>query len=306
MTHVDLSLDESDNVSVTRLAASDNALRALLLLSQRADGLRTSEIADDLAISYSGAEKALDILQSEDLLVAAGPRHSFARSPRSDAAVRFAIAFLAVDVALAALARGNVAIEFAGIDDEGALVVFRRFSDPTDESRVRKAVEILATLHPEVRVAFVRKEDLREQLLEDLAPRRRAFEMRRLAGSVDRTFPDRTRHGDFEARALGHLNEAITAPSGRQLRALAREHGLRRILAFGSATRADFRPDSDIDLLVEPEPGRRLGLAERVGLMRDAARLFDRDVDLVTAPVGRTSFANRILRDGVVLYDAAR
>ena len=293
-------------MSVTRLAASDNALRALLLLAQRSEGLRVSEVAEELEISYTGAEKALDILLADDLLVATGPRHSFAPSPRSDAAVRFALAFLSVDVALAALARGNVAIEFAGIDDEGALVVFRRFSDPADESRVRKAVEILATLHPEVRVAFVRKEDLREQLLEDLAPRRRALEMHLLAGSVDRTFPDRTRHGDFSARALGHLNAAITAPSGRQLRALARKHGLRRILAFGSATRADLRPDSDIDLLVEPVPGRRLGLAERVGLMKDAARLFDRDVDLVTAPMGRTSFANRIMRDGVVLYDAAR
>jgi predicted nucleotidyltransferase len=303
---VDLSLAKSDNVSVTRLAASDNALRALLLLTQRAEGLRVSEVVDELEISYSGAEKALDILLADDLLVATGPRHSFAPSPRSDAAVRFALAFLSVDVALAALARGNVAIEFAGIDKDGVLVVFRRFSDPTDESRAHRAIEVLLALHPEVRVEFARKEDLREQLLEDLAPRRRASDMHVLAGSIDRTFPDRTRHGDFEARSLGHLNEAIEAPSGRRLRALAREYGLRRILAFGSATRADFRPDSDIDLLVEPMPGRRLGLAERVGLMADAEQLFGRDVDLVTAPVGRRSLANRISRDGVVLYDTAR
>jgi predicted nucleotidyltransferase len=161
-------------------------------------------------------------------------------------------------------------------------------------------------LHPEVRVEYARKEDLREQLLEDLAPRRRASDMQVLAGSIDRTFPDRTRHGDFEARSLGHLNDAIHVPSGRRLRGLAREYGLRRILAFGSATRADFRPDSDIDLLVEPMPGQGLGLAERVGLMADAEQLFGRDVDLVTAPVGRTSLANQISRDGVVLYDATR
>ena len=46
-------------------------------------------------------------------------------------------------------------------------------------------------------------------------------------------------------------------------------------------------------------PGR-----ERVGLMADAEQLFGRDVDLVTAPVGRTSLADRIGRDGVVLYDS--
>jgi len=288
------------------LVASDNALRALLLLTQGPEGLRTSQVGERLEISYSGAEKALDILIADDLLVASGPRHSFEPSPRADAAVRFALAFLPVDVALTALARGNVAIEFAGVDKTGVLIVFRRFSEPADESRARKTIEVLMALHPEVRVEYARKEDLREQLLEDLAPRRRASDMQVLAGSIDRTFPDRTRHGDFEARSLGHLNDAIDVPSGRRLRGLAREYGLRRILAFGSATRADFRPDSDIDLLVEPMPGHGLGLAERVGLMADAEQLFGRDVDLVTAPVGRTSLANQISRDGVVLYDATR
>ena len=288
------------------MVASDNALRALLLLTQGPEGLRTSQVGERLEISYSGAEKALDILIADDLLVASGPRHSFEPSPRADAAVRFALAFLPVDVALTALARGNVAIEFAGVDKAGVLIVFRRFSEPADESRAREAIEVLMALHPEVRVEYARKEDLREQLLEDLAPRRRASDMQVLAGSIDRTFPDRTRHGDFEARSLGHLNDAIDVPSGRRLRGLARVYGLRRILAFGSATRADFRPDSDIDLLVEPMPGQGLGLAERVGLMTDAEQLFGRDVDLVTAPVGRTSLANQISRDGVVLYDATR
>ncbi len=257
-------------------------------------------------LSCTGAQKSLDILLADGLVVAPGPRHSFAPSPRSDAAVQFALAFLPVNLALAALARGNVAIEFTGIDKDGVLVVFRRFSDPAAESRAHTSIGVLVALHPEVRVEFARKEDLRQQLLEDLAPRRRASGMQVLAGSIDRTFPDRTRHGAFGAPSLGHLNRAITAPSGRRLRALAREYGLRRILAFGSATRADFRSDSDIDLLVEPLPGRRLGLSERVGLMADAEQLFGRDVDLVTAPVGRTSLANRITRDGVVLYDAAR
>ena len=291
---------------VSRLASSDNALRALLLLAQRAEGMRVSEVAEMLEISYTGAMKSVDILLADDLVIATGPRHSFAPSTRSDTAMRFAVAFLPADLALAALARGNVAIEFAGIDKEGVLVVFRRFFDPAAESRARTAIEALVSLHPEVRVEFARKEDLRQQLLEDLAPRRRASGMQVLAGSVDRTFPDRTHHGDFEAPSLGHLNRAIDAPSGRRLRALAREYGLRRIVAFGSATRADFRSDSDLDLLVEPMLGRRLGLSERIGLMTDAERLFGRDVDLVTVPVGRTSLANRIKRDGVVLYDAAR
>ena len=74
---------------------------------------------------------------------------------------------------------------------------------------------------------------------------------------------------------------------------LAREYGLRRILAFGSSTRADFRPDSDIDLLVEPASGRHLSLTQRVSLNADVDELFGRDVDLLVAPVRRSSLAER-------------
>ena len=291
---------------MSRLVASDNALRSLLLLSQRGGGMRTSEVADALEISYTGAEKAIDILVADGLAEASGRRYALATAPRAREAVRFALVFLPAEVTLGALARGNEAVEFAGMDDQESLVVFRRFSEPEAEGRMREAVATLQQVQPDTRVEFIRKEDVREQLLSDLRPRRRAAGMRVLAGSVDRTFPDRTRHGDFEARPLGRLNEAVAAPSSRRLRELAREYRLSRILAFGSATRADFRPDSDIDLLVEPVPGRKLGLNERVGLMADAERLFGRDVDVLMAPVRRASLAQRISRDGVVLYDAAR
>jgi len=268
--------------------------------------MRTSEVAAALEISYTGAEKSIDILVADGLAEALGRRYVLAAAPRAREAVRFALAFLPAEVTLGALARGNEAVEFAGMDDRGSIVVFRRFSEPEAEGRMREAVATLQQVEPDTRVEFMRKEDVREQLLSDLRPRRRAAGMRVLAGSVDRTFPDRTRHGDFEARPLGRLNEAVTAPSARRLRALARTYGLGRILVFGSATRADFRPGSDIDLLVEPVPGAQLGLNERVGLTADVERLFGRDVDVLMAPVRRASLAQRISRDGVVLYDTAR
>ncbi len=40
------------------------------------------------------------------------------------------------------------------------------------------------------------------------------------------------------------------------LAAFCRERGIRRLAIFGSALRDDFRPDSDIDVLVEFEPDR--------------------------------------------------
>lgn len=291
---------------VTRLIASEPALRALLFLSQRAGGRRASEVADAIGVSYTGAEKALDILVADGLADRSGRRYVLADSLRAREAIRFAFAFLPSETALAALSRGNEAVEFAGVDARGALIVLRRFAEPASEGRLREAVASLLQLSPGIGIEFVTKEELREQLLDDLAPRSRATGMRILTGDVDRSFPDRTRRGDLDARPLGRLNEGLRAPSGRRLRALAREYGLRRILAFGSATRADFRPDSDLDLLVEPGPGGQLGLSERVSLNADAERLFGRDVDLLLAPVRRSSLAERIDRDGVVLYDAPR
>jgi len=149
------------------------------------------------------------------------------------------------------------------------------------------------------------KSALRECLLDDRTPRDRALGMVILAGSVDRSFPDRTRHGTEDASPLRRLHDGVAAPSGRRLRALARRHGLRRLVAFGSATRTDFRPDSDLDLLVEPMPGQRLGLRQRAALVADAETLFARDVDLVSSDEVRPALAARIARDGVVLHGPA-
>jgi hypothetical protein len=38
-----------------------------------------------------------------------------------------------------------------------------------------------------------------------------------------------------------------------------RRHHIRKLSLFGSVTRDDFRPDSDVDILVEFEPGQELG-----------------------------------------------
>jgi len=41
---------------------------------------------------------------------------------------------------------------------------------------------------------------------------------------------------------------------------LCERHRIRRLALFGSVLREDFRPDSDVDVLVECEPGTRVGL----------------------------------------------
>lgn len=291
---------------MSRLIASDHALRALLFLSQRSDSARISEVADALDISYTGAQKALEILIADHLAVRVSRRFAYPDSRIAYEAVRFALAFLAEDMSIAALARGNEAVEFAGQDERGFVLVFRRFSDPVAEAKLCKVIDHLADVRRDAVIEILRKEDIRRELSGETTSRRRALGMRVLAGSVDRTFPDRTRHGAGDARPLARLNSSIAPPSDRRLRAIAREFGLRRITAFGSATRSDFRPDSDIDLLAEVAPGRSLGLDARVALIAEAEELFGRDVDVLTARPHKGVLAREIDRDAVVLYDATR
>jgi len=216
---------------------------------------------------FTSAERALEMLAEDGLVERADHCTRLVDSARAGEAVRFALSFLRPDDALGALARANPAVEFCGSDREGVLLVIRRFAEPADEARLDRAIEQVRTFHPDRRIELAHKGHLREQLLDDLSPRRRAQAMRVLSGEVDRTFPDRTRHGNPDAPGLGRLHPTLSAPSQRRLRELARRHRLQRILAFGSATRADFRPDSDVDLLVEPVRGHAPGLRERIDLI---------------------------------------
>jgi uncharacterized protein len=76
---------------------------------------------------------------------------------------------------------------------------------------------------------------------------------------------------------------SVTFPKDR-LAELCRRHGIRRLSLFGSVLRGTDRPDSDVDLLVEFEPGRTPGL---LALARIELELSDllagRKVDLRTA-----------------------
>jgi len=67
----------------------------------------------------------------------------------------------------------------------------------------------------------------------------------------------------------------------RLIRTLARAHGARAVSLFGSAARGDERPDSDLDFLVELEPGR--SLLDLIGLGDDLQAALGRKVETVTA-----------------------
>ena len=94
------------------------------------------------------------------------------------------------------------------------------------------------------------------------------------------------------------MNTAIRDHRDEILR-LARAHGARNLRLFGSAARGDDRPDSDLDLLVEMEPGR--SLVDHVALKQDLEGLLGRDVDVVTEQSLHPRLRDRVLREAVSL-----
>lgn len=88
------------------------------------------------------------------------------------------------------------------------------------------------------------------------------------------------------------------------LAALCRRHGIRRLAVFGSALRGNLREDSDLDILVEFIPGRRVGL-RFITIQDELTALFGRKVDLNTAGFLSPHFRDRVLREASALYEAA-
>ena len=56
-----------------------------------------------------------------------------------------------------------------------------------------------------------------------------------------------------------------------ELAEICQRYHVRELALFGSVLRDDFRPDSDIDMLVEFEPGARIGFFELARLQRELA-----------------------------------
>jgi uncharacterized protein len=81
-----------------------------------------------------------------------------------------------------------------------------------------------------------------------------------------------------------------------------RRNYIRTLAVFGSATREDFGPDSDVDFLVEFEPGHVPGLMTLVGMETELAQIIGRRVDMRTAGDLSRYFRDRVVASAQPLY----
>ena len=94
-------------------------------------------------------------------------------------------------------------------------------------------------------------------------------------------------------------------PPVAALEAFCRRNHVRALKLFGSAARDDFGPESDVDLLVEFEPGVRIGFIGLAKLELELGELLGRKVDLVTPGGLSRYFRDAVLREAIPLYVAA-
>lgn len=84
----------------------------------------------------------------------------------------------------------------------------------------------------------------------------------------------------------------------------ATRHGIRRLALYGSALRADFGPVSDVDLLVEFQPGRTPGLLHLAQMELELEAAIGRHVELRTYEDLSRYFRDRVASTARPLYAA--
>jgi predicted nucleotidyltransferase len=80
---------------------------------------------------------------------------------------------------------------------------------------------------------------------------------------------------------------------------IAAQYGARNVRIFGSVARGESDSDSDLDVLVDLEPGR--SLFDLGGLLMELQELFGCRVDVVTEQGLRPRICDRVLREAVPL-----
>jgi len=94
------------------------------------------------------------------------------------------------------------------------------------------------------------------------------------------------------------VKELLQAKRDEILRIAAR-HGAHNVRVFGSVARGDADDKSDVDFLVEMEPGR--SLFDLGGLLTDLEGLLGRHVDVITERGLKPRIRTRVLNEAVAL-----
>ena len=93
--------------------------------------------------------------------------------------------------------------------------------------------------------------------------------------------------------------DEVVLPNRDKILQLAEQYGARRVRVFGSVARRQDDAGSDIDFLVDMEPGR--SLLDLGGLLVDLEKLLNSKVDVVTERGLKERIRDRVVNEAVLL-----
>ena len=91
--------------------------------------------------------------------------------------------------------------------------------------------------------------------------------------------------------------------SKEKIAEFCRKHHIRKLALFGSVLREDFRSESDVDVLVEFEPGHVPGLAF-FSMEEELSEILGHKVELHTPQFLSRYFRDRVMADAEIQYVA--
>ncbi|MFN8450456.1 MAG: nucleotidyltransferase family protein [Anaerolineae bacterium] len=98
------------------------------------------------------------------------------------------------------------------------------------------------------------------------------------------------------------INQRISLPI-EEIAQFCERHHIRRLSLFGSVLRDDFRPDSDIDVLVEFEADAKVSLFDMGGMQIELTELMGREVDFKTAGFLSRYFRQKVIESAETIYE---
>ena len=93
--------------------------------------------------------------------------------------------------------------------------------------------------------------------------------------------------------------DEVVLPNREKILQLADQYGARQVRVFGSVARRQDDAESDIDFLVDMEPGR--SLFDLGGLLVDLEKLLNSKVDVVTERGLKERIRGRVVNEAVLL-----
>lgn len=92
--------------------------------------------------------------------------------------------------------------------------------------------------------------------------------------------------------------------SEEKIQNFCRRHRIRKLSLFGSLLRSDFRPDSDVDVLVEFEPEAHVTLFDMGAAQVELSEILGRVVDLKTAGFLSPYFRQQVINQAQLVYES--